>query len=440
MAALADLQVKLFSASDMVARLALDASGGEPDGHDDMAMAATTDAPVMLGEPTSVEPSESSHVHLTDHPEMAEALDELSAAVTGLEVLIGADDQPGLVRLKAAHAAYEESVLDLHAIEDADHVMASYHSDVQIHESLAREEVHQLQLAKAGHLQESVERSRIADKWLRGLLPVLVFTAAGLLAYLIRSEVRRRSAEVAALRAANRDKDEFLASVSHELRTPLTGVRGYLELLHGAATDFSADDHEEMIAIAAREARDLSDLIDDILVIAKSERDALVFSRVKVTLIAQAAQVIEGLGVADVVEVVEQAEAPALAIADPQRVRQIIRNLVTNAIKYGGDDVRLEIYSDGPTTGLIVSDDGGGVPLADVDQIFEPYRRAHSAPGVTGSMGLGLAVSRHLADAMGGGVTYEREIDRSVFTMTLPSLQAGSERLDVLNHAGSRSS
>lgn len=106
--------------------------------------------------------------------------------------------------------------------------------------------------------------------------------------------------------------------------------------------------------------------------------------------------------------------------ADPLRVRQIVRNLLTNAARYGGGRVRV-VLETGPGHGaLTVLDDGDGVPSDQAEMIFESYGRAHNAAGQPGSVGLGLSVSRNLARNMGGDLSYSRRDGWTGFELTLP--------------------
>jgi signal transduction histidine kinase len=106
--------------------------------------------------------------------------------------------------------------------------------------------------------------------------------------------------------------------------------------------------------------------------------------------------------------------------ADPTRTRQIVRNLLTNALRYGGTEVVIEARSDDAVTVLSVRDDGVGLPQSEWTRIFEPYQRAHDRPTQPASIGLGLTVSRQLARAMGGDLTYRASETGSVFELTLP--------------------
>jgi len=108
------------------------------------------------------------------------------------------------------------------------------------------------------------------------------------------------------------------------------------------------------------------------------------------------------------------------ALADPVRLRQIVRNLVTNALRYGGDSVMLTIEETGSGYAVVsVGDNGVGIRAVDTNRIFEPYQRAGDAPSTAGSVGIGLAVSRHLARKMGGDLVYRRKAGWTRFEFTL---------------------
>jgi signal transduction histidine kinase len=144
-------------------------------------------------------------------------------------------------------------------------------------------------------------------------------------------------------------------------------------------------------------------------------------ARVSVDLRANAAQVLEAWG-SDLKVRVEFTGGRALTIGDPARVRQILRNLVSNALRYGGDQIAVRVGGDGDGVHVRVEDDGRGIAPEETERIFEPYQRAHDAPGVTASMGLGLHISRYLAEMMGGRLTYHRDADLSVFTLAMPGV------------------
>lgn len=233
-----------------------------------------------------------------------------------------------------------------------------------------------------------------------------------------KSETQR---ELDQLRALSRSKDQFLASVSHELRTPLTGVLGFSELLRDGPEDLTEEERRAMIANVAEEATDLAAIIDDLLVAARSELDLLAITRVPVSLRAQVAQVLENSDGQLRNRVTLVGDARQTAIGDPGRVRQIIRNLITNAIRYGGDRIEVRFGVGDGMVRVEVADDGPGLPREEWDRIFEPYYRAHQgADTQPAALGIGLSVARHLARLMDGELTYQRDGEWSVFRLALP--------------------
>lgn len=260
-----------------------------------------------------------------------------------------------------------------------------------------------------------------------------VVGAAGVYLHRRKKETQK---ELDRLRELARAKDQFLASVSHELRTPLTGVLGFAELLRDSdEVDLTDEDRRTMIANVAEEATDLAAIIDDLLVAARSELDLLAITRVPVSFRAQTAQIVETAqdSMRDRIEIVAEPEVTYTAIGDPGRVRQIIRNLITNAGRYGGERVQIRFDSDGSSVSLEVADNGAGIPPQEWEQIFEPYYRAHQSNGTQpAALGIGLSVARHLARLMDGDLAYSREAGWSVFRLTLPVAPSKARRSEAV--------
>ena len=215
-------------------------------------------------------------------------------------------------------------------------------------------------------------------------------------------------------------KDELIASVSHELRTPLTAVVGYAQILNDEASPLSPAERKGMIESIASQGTDLTNIIEDLLVEARADMGTLTVARVSVDLRAQTAQVLETLEYDTNKSRIELTGPSVQARADPARVRQIVRNLITNALRYGGDRIRTSVDNGGPSVRLIVSDNGPGVPPEQQELVFDPYHRAHTRKGLTASVGLGLTVSRKLARLMDGDLTYRRENGETIFQLDLP--------------------
>jgi signal transduction histidine kinase len=216
-----------------------------------------------------------------------------------------------------------------------------------------------------------------------------------------------------------RSKDRFVASISHELRTPLSAVLGFAEELTNQAGTIQPHEAGEILELIAEQSRDMADMVEDLLLAARADIGTIAIHPQEVYLRAQAEAAVVALGGTGATSV-SVVGGPGLVWADPTRTRQIVRNLLTNALRYGGTEVVIEARSDDAVTVLSVRDDGVGLPQSEWTRIFEPYQRAHDRPTQPASIGLGLTVSRQLARAMGGDLTYRASETGSVFELTLP--------------------
>ncbi len=252
---------------------------------------------------------------------------------------------------------------------------------------------------------------------------------------LVVRDITERKSQDRHLEDLIRSKDELIASISHELRTPLTAVLGFAELLQDETSDISLHEEREMLAAISEQATDLSHIVEDLLVAARVKVDTLRVARIPVDLREQLAQVLGTLRGTSIDDLAIDGES-VVALGDPGRIRQILRNLLTNAVRYGGDDVEIRMSSDGSTAILQVRDDGLGVSEEDQDAIFEAYHQSHRITGSPGSVGIGLTISRSLARMMDGDLTYRYEDGISIFEMVLASSQApeGHTRLTTVRH------
>jgi len=260
------------------------------------------------------------------------------------------------------------------------------------------------------------------------LLLITGLAGTALVVVVLESRRRHRVAreQFEKLRELTTAKDQFLASVGHELRTPLTSVLGFAEILRNDDGELSNEDRIGMVATVAAEASDLAAIVDDLLVAARSELDLLVVTEVSVSARAQVAQVLEmkGKDACDRIEVRGEAGNPYRALGDPARVRQILRNMITNADRYGGKEVQIRLGSNDSWVTVQVVDNGEGVPQTDSEQIFSPYHRAHSNSSQPAALGIGLSVARQLARLMNGDLVYRRVEDWTVFELSLPRIDA----------------
>jgi signal transduction histidine kinase len=210
------------------------------------------------------------------------------------------------------------------------------------------------------------------------------------------------------LEEAIESKDRLMASLSHELRNPLTGVVGFISILTAEWDSMDNATRRELARDIAAQVGDMSSLLDDFLTFnvdrSLNVEDGLL----------EIADVLENLDLSGVrVEVDEELKARG----DALRIRQVIRNLLRNADRHGGS---IRILRTEPRDGIVavqVRDDGPGVPEEVCKRLFEPFSHGSKS----GSLGLGLAVSRKLALAMGGDLAYRREGDITVFELQLRS-------------------
>jgi two-component system, OmpR family, phosphate regulon sensor histidine kinase PhoR len=219
-------------------------------------------------------------------------------------------------------------------------------------------------------------------------------------------------------------KNDFVSMVSHELRTPLTSIAGFAETLSSDWPRLSQPEIEEFLGYIAKQANYLGDLVEDVLVIPRLEAGRLRFKSEVFDLgemIGEVAQMLfstSGGGEAAV-----SIPHGVRVQADAKRVQQVIRNLLENARKYGGDQVLVEGLTHGEQYVVVVSDNGPGVPDGATNTIFEHFEQISKGDSRSSSgIGLGLPIARSLARAMGGDVWYERRFPTgSRFCFSLPA-------------------
>lgn len=214
------------------------------------------------------------------------------------------------------------------------------------------------------------------------------------------------------------EKDRFIATISHELRTPLTGIVGMAELLR----DESGIDAEpaEMIEIIAQQGREVSYLVEDLLVAARDQMADLSIVHQPMDACNEAKAAIQAILDQTGLQVECNELGDTRIVSDPLRFRQIVRNLITNALKHGGEEVRMDMARRGQSLIVAVSDRGTRLSETDAEAIFEPYTRGPGST-VTGSVGVGLPVSRMLANRLGGDLTYSHSQERNVFLLEIPA-------------------
>ncbi|MBX5484463.1 MAG: HAMP domain-containing histidine kinase [Myxococcaceae bacterium] len=227
--------------------------------------------------------------------------------------------------------------------------------------------------------------------------------------------LRRQNAE---LQAADRLKNEFLATVSHELRTPLNAVIGFSELLLEGLSGALAPEQAEYVADIHHAGRHLLGMINDILDLAKMDAGRLEFQPEQIDLcgpVREAEVMARPLAMKKSQSLEVFTDTPVPCYADPQRVRQIALNLMSNAVKFtphGGHlKVTVRPVEDGAE--LEVTDDGIGIDPAHHHLIFEVFRQVDgSETREYQGTGLGLALVKRFAEAMGGTVRVESAVGK----------------------------
>jgi signal transduction histidine kinase len=234
---------------------------------------------------------------------------------------------------------------------------------------------------------------------------------------LFATDITAQKAAEQALSDQLRYKDEFIASVSHELRTPLTAVVGLAEEIVRPDSTITNAEKNDLMAIVAEQSREVADIVEDLLIAARAAGGNLSIIPANVDLEETVTTTLRQFEEPFALEL----EEGLVAHADQIRVRQILRNLASNAIRYGGHNRRLVGFATGNEVVVEVRDDGPAIGEDRRDSIFEPYERARDkADRRPDSVGLGLTVARTLAETMGGSLVYEYDGGESIFRLRLP--------------------
>ena len=283
----------------------------------------------------------------------------------------------------------------------------------------------------------ALKRERLATARTHILLWLLGLGGIGLASWHIRLRVRERDRAEAGLRqakeeaeGANQVKSQFLANMSHEIRTPMSGVLGMIDLALAADLDSQQRDYLETAKVSANS---LVEILNDILDLSKLEAGKLRLRAVdydlgRVISSATGSLIVEAGKKSLELEVEISPQVPNHLNGDPGRLRQVLFNLISNAIKFTPQGrVTLSVALEERPAGqsvikFTVSDTGIGIPADQLNRIFDPFTQADGSPGRPyGGTGLGTTISKQLVELMGGRIWVEsRQGKGSRFHFTLP--------------------
>jgi signal transduction histidine kinase len=207
--------------------------------------------------------------------------------------------------------------------------------------------------------------------------------------------------------------DRHISVVAHELRNPLAGVLGLSQTLVDTWDDLDPAEARELAGMMVDEARTLSAIVTDLLDVGRVRHKALNIEP----------QPIDVEGLVRGIFPDARISGHPVAWGDPLRIGQILRNLVANARDHGRPPIELEVWEEDGTTFFEVSDRGDGVPVALMDSLFNPF----VSRGGPRSTGLGLWLSRALAEAMNGALEYRRDDGLTVFRLEVPACSGEPE-------------
>ncbi len=236
----------------------------------------------------------------------------------------------------------------------------------------------------------------------------------------------RQEETLARLRELDELKSDFVAITSHELRTPLTAVRGFVDALRRRQGELSPSEVEEYLGIIHLQTDRLIRLVEDLLLISRIEAGKLSFVPESIRTADLLVGVRQGLGeLASRVTVIEEPGMPEELVVDPQRLMQILTNLLMNALKFSPPDKPVHLAAGSYSTGTVtfaIRDRGPGIPPAELDIIFDRFHQTGSAAAHSEGAGLGLYIARQLTQAMGGWISVESEPGLgAAFAVTIPT-------------------
>jgi signal transduction histidine kinase len=234
------------------------------------------------------------------------------------------------------------------------------------------------------------------------------------------------------LQEAFERQTRFTADASHELRTPLASLMAELEWT--LARPRASGEYRSSLATCMRAAQRMRGVVEGLLTLARADAGAIEPRREPVDLTDVVEDVVSGVGLIATERgiAIRVDGGPAIVNGDPHRLRELVSNLLINAVQHSlpGGTVTCSISAPGPISRLVVSDTGAGVDSEDLPHLFERFYRANKARSrASGGAGLGLAISKWIAESHGGHIRCESSMGQGArFTVELPALEAGANR------------
>ena len=231
-----------------------------------------------------------------------------------------------------------------------------------------------------------------------------------------------------------KSQNRFIASISHELRTPLTAVLGFSHELANEHGTYEDHDLAEFRDLIEHHAVEMSHIIEDLLVWSRSDIGEVTINFEPFDigrLVERTLRSLPGCPAR-----MPKVSASVDVMADPVRVRQILRNLVTNAVRYGGEEIFVEMGETDTHVRIEIHDSGPEIPVEKAKSIFLPYQRMNEESTMPSSIGLGLAISRVLAELQDGSLQLERTETSNAFVLTLRKASRRAH-LDTMMSGGS---
>lgn len=366
---------------------------------------------------------------LIDPSDLEFAMDQVQASTDELEHLrdIG-EDHASFAPLARLLSPVGNSI-ELLAVGDVAGAKMLVQSDVESAYSELSETISEEQST----IQAAIEDNSRAGRQLNGLVVfvlTLVLPASAVAIYFVvaRRQVRayrdRARVEIEAEREVSRAKDAFIAGLSHELRTPLTSIYGFAEIVgEGGIQGLEAT--QETAQIIASEAAEMTRMVDDLLAASRLDSTGVEIEARPTPLndvIESAIAPFEKAG-----RSISRRPTSSFAKVDGARLRHVLVNLLSNAVRHGGPIIAVEVTQADARVSIEVVDNGPGVPRDIEDRLFAKFVHKGDAPLLSGSVGLGLAVAARLVELQGGTIDYQRYAGRTYFIVDLPGVELVEE-------------